>query len=72
MLRPNSGGCAAAAYGTADAACAAVYTFLSKQAGYDPANPKAPNNSLSTYATNPLWQVVDGPFHLTPSTPAAT
>jgi len=62
---PNSGGCATAAYGTADAACTAVYTFLSKQAGYDPANPKAANNSLSTYATNPLWQVVDGPFRLT-------
>ena len=42
-----------------------VYTFLSKQAGYNPANPKAANNSLSTYATNPLWQVVDGPLRLT-------
>ena len=62
---PNSGGCAAAPYGTADAACTAVYTYLSKQAGYDPANPKAANNSLSTYATNPLWQVVDGPWKLT-------
>ncbi len=62
---PNSGGCAAAAYGTADAQCTAVYTFLSKQAGYDPANPKAANNSLSTYATNPIWQVVDGPWKLT-------
>ena len=58
---PGSGGCATAAYGTADAQCTAVYTFLSKQAGYDPTNPKAANNSLSTYATNPLWQVVDGP-----------
>jgi len=62
---PDSGGCATAAYGTADAACANVYTFLSKQAGYDPSNPKGANNSLATYATNPLWQVVDGPFHLT-------
>jgi peptide/nickel transport system substrate-binding protein len=62
---PNSGGCAAAAYGTSDAACANVYTFLSNQAGYNPSNPKAANNSLSTYATNPLWQVVDGPFKLT-------
>ncbi len=44
--------------------CAAVWAFLSRQAGYDPTNPKAPNNSLSTYATNPLWQVVDGPWHL--------
>jgi peptide/nickel transport system substrate-binding protein len=44
--------------------CAAVYTFMSRQSGYDPSNPKAPNNSLKTYATNPLWQVVDGPFRL--------
>ncbi|MHB1583437.1 MAG: ABC transporter substrate-binding protein [Acidimicrobiales bacterium] len=62
---PGSGGCSAAAYGTADAACAAVYTFLSTQSGYNPNNPKAANNSLPTYATNPLWQVVDGPWHLT-------
>jgi peptide/nickel transport system substrate-binding protein len=61
---PNSGGCAMAAYGTADAACTAVYTYLSNQAGYNPSNPKAANNSLSTYATNPLWQVVDGPWKL--------
>jgi peptide/nickel transport system substrate-binding protein len=62
---PNSGGCAAAPYGTADTACTAVYTFLSKQSGFDPANPKATNNSFSTYDTNPLWQVVDGPWKLT-------
>ena len=43
----------AAPYGTADTQCKAVYTFLSKQSGYDPSNPKAANNSLSTYATNP-------------------
>jgi peptide/nickel transport system substrate-binding protein len=45
--------------------CAAVYAYLSRASGFDPANPKAPNNSLKTYATNPLWQVVDGPWHLT-------
>jgi peptide/nickel transport system substrate-binding protein len=61
----GSGGCSSGAYGTVDAQCKAVYTFLSKQAGYNPSNPKAANNSLPTYATNPLWQVVDGPFHLT-------
>src|SRR5579871_5241496 len=33
--------------------CAAVYTYLTNQA-----------KSLSTYATNPLWQVVDGPWRL--------
>jgi len=63
--KAGSGGCSAPAYGTADAACTAVYTFLSKQAGYNPANPNATNNSFSTYATNPIWQVVDGPFRLT-------
>jgi peptide/nickel transport system substrate-binding protein len=45
--------------------CAAVYAYLSRESGFDPANPKAPNNSLKTYATNPLWQVVNGPWHLT-------
>jgi peptide/nickel transport system substrate-binding protein len=62
---PNSGGCAAAPYGTADAQCKKVYTFLSKQSGYDPSNPKAANNSLSTYATSPIWAVEDGPWKLT-------
>ena len=61
----GSGGCSKAAFGTADAACTAVYTFLSKEAGFDPANPSGANNSLATYATNPLWQIVDGPWHLT-------
>ncbi len=36
----------------------AIYDFLAKQAG-----------QLSTYATNPLWQVVDGPFRLTAFNP---
>lgn len=62
---PGSGGCFAAAYGSNDAACSAVFTFLSKQSGYDPANPKGANNAMATYATNPIWQVVDGPYHLT-------
>jgi len=62
---PGSGGCSAGAYGTVDTQCAAVYTFLSNQAGYNPDYPNAANNALSTYATNPLWQVVDGPWRLT-------
>ena len=45
--------------------CAAVWAYLSRESGFDAKNPKAPNNSLKTYATNPLWQVVDGPWHLT-------
>ncbi len=42
----------------------AIYKFLAAQAG-----------KLGTYATNPLWQVVDGPFHVSsfdPSTEANT
>jgi len=64
---PGSGGCFSGAYGTpaTDAACTKVFDFLATEAGFDPANPKAANNSFSTYATNPIWQVVDGPWHLT-------
>lgn len=46
---PGSGGC------TADQSkCDAVYQYL-----------YAKSKDLSTYATDPLWQVVDGPWHLT-------
>jgi peptide/nickel transport system substrate-binding protein len=66
----SSGGCSSAAYGSgADAACTKVYTFLANAAGFDPTNPSAANNSLSTYATNPLWQVVDGPWKLSAFNP---
>jgi peptide/nickel transport system substrate-binding protein len=41
-------------YDTTPAGARAVYNFLIAQ-----------NKDLSTYATNPLWQVVDGPFRLT-------
>jgi peptide/nickel transport system substrate-binding protein len=41
--------------------CPAVYKYLTAQAG-----------DTSTYATNPLWQVVDGPFHLTQFAPGGT
>ena len=40
--------------GTATSGALGVAQFLNSQA-----------LSLSTYASNPLWQVVDGPFHLT-------
>jgi peptide/nickel transport system substrate-binding protein len=60
----GSGGCAAAAYGANDAGCAKVYTFLSNAAGFNASNPSAANNSLSTYDSNPLWKVVDGPWTL--------
>ncbi len=67
--RAGSGGCAAAPFGSGTAKCAAVYSYLSKQAGFDPTKPSATNDALPTYATNPLWQVVDGPFHLTSFNP---
>ena len=61
---PGSGGCSDAKFGTADKQCNEVFTYLSRAAGFDPANPKAPNTALSSYASNPLWQVVDGPWRL--------
>ena len=45
---PGSGGCS-----TTVSDCAAVYKFLSAQA-----------QDENTYATNPLWAVVDGPWKL--------
>lgn len=39
---------------TKPANAAAIYSFLSAQ-----------SKSVSTYATNPLWQIVNGPFKLT-------
>jgi len=50
---PGSGGCFDAAYGTADTACTAVYNYLNGQA-----------SQLSSYASSPLWQIVDGPWKL--------
>ena len=50
--------------------CVNVFDFLSKEAGYDPTNPKGSNNAFATYATNKLWQVVDGPWHLTSFSPS--
>jgi peptide/nickel transport system substrate-binding protein len=41
-------------YDTTAAGAKKVYNYLNSQ-----------SKSLSTYATNPLWQVVDGPWHLT-------
>jgi len=68
---PGSGGCSSASYksiktsmsskglvpvSASAKACAKVYAFLTgtTEAG-----------ALGTYATNPLWKVVDGPFQLT-------
>jgi peptide/nickel transport system substrate-binding protein len=61
----GTGGCSKAAYGTDDAGCTAVYNYLANEAGYNPNNPSATNNNaLSSYATNPLWAIVDGPWTL--------
>ena len=64
-----SGGCSKASYGTADAACTGVFTYLSRQAGFDPEVPTAANTKISSYATNPLWGIVDGPWRLTALSP---
>lgn len=43
-------------YDTTTSGAVAVYNFLNAQ-----------SNSLSTWDTNPIWQVVDGPFRLEPN-----
>ena len=50
----GSGGCATDSAADGWAKCKAVWTFLDSQ-----------NKDTATYATNPLWQVVDGPWKLT-------
>jgi peptide/nickel transport system substrate-binding protein len=50
---PGSGGCTTDSAADKWAKCIAVYNFLAAQA-----------KSASTYAANPLWAVVDGPFRL--------
>jgi peptide/nickel transport system substrate-binding protein len=54
----GSGGCSTGTYGTSatDAACTAVYNYLSGQAG-----------NLANYDSSPLWTVVDGPFTINSS-----
>ena len=51
---PGSGGCITDSAADKWAKCKAVFTFLSAQA-----------KNANAYATNPLWQVVDGPWKLT-------
>jgi len=50
---PGSGGCESDSAADGWAKCKAVYTFLNAQ-----------NKDTSTYATSPLWKVVDGPYKL--------
>ena len=61
--KPGSGGCGELTYTPAVAkACAAVWAFDTDNNG----KAKSPQMSANqnTYATNPLWQVVDGPWKL--------
>jgi len=51
---PGSGGCATDSAADGWAKCKAVYTFMQAQ-----------NKDTSSYATSPLWKVVDGPYKLT-------
>jgi peptide/nickel transport system substrate-binding protein len=54
----GSGGCSGGTYGAAatDAACAKVWTFLQAQA-----------NDPTSYATSPIWGIVDGPYTIAAS-----
>lgn len=49
----GSGGCLTDSAADGWAKCKAVYTFMNAQ-----------NKDTATFATNPLWQVVDGPWKL--------
>jgi peptide/nickel transport system substrate-binding protein len=51
--KPGSGGCTTDSAADGWARCKAVYTFLTAQ-----------SKISSTYATSPLWSVVDGPWKL--------
>jgi peptide/nickel transport system substrate-binding protein len=51
--KPGSGGCTTDTAADGWAKCKAVYTFMTAQ-----------SKQASSYATNPLWQVVDGPWKL--------
>ena len=51
--KPGSGGCITDSAADGWAKCKAVYTFLTAQ-----------SKIASTYATSPLWSVVDGPWKL--------
>jgi len=61
---PGSGGCSALRYDAAVARdCRRVWRFLSDDGGTS-VHPKEAGD-LRTYTSNPLWQIVDGPWHLT-------
>jgi peptide/nickel transport system substrate-binding protein len=59
--KAGSGGCATDTAADKWAKCTAVYNFMSAQA-----------ENLKTYATNPIWAVVDGPWKLSSFAAAAS
>jgi peptide/nickel transport system substrate-binding protein len=75
---PGSGGCSKASYASikinptnftpvsaAAKACSAVFDFLSIESGFNPLHPNSTDvKPVTSYAANPLWQVVDGAFKL--------
>jgi len=76
--KPGSGGCSTASYASikinpntfvpvsaSAKACNAVFDFLSIQSGFNPQHPNSTDvQPVTSYATNPLWQVTDGAFTL--------
>jgi peptide/nickel transport system substrate-binding protein len=57
----KSAGCSAEDPATEAKACAAAYKYLTGLAG-----------NTSSYASNPLWQIVDGPWRLSSYSPGGT
>jgi peptide/nickel transport system substrate-binding protein len=75
---PGSGGCSSASYASikinassfapesaSAKACSDVFDFLSMQSGFNPQHPNSTAVSpVTSYASNPLWQITDGAFKL--------
>jgi len=60
---PESGGCSSMTWDTTTRNdCVTVWTFLTDRNGQSGSPLEA--GDLATYATNPLWQVVNGPWRL--------
>jgi|GEM_PF-620362 len=74
--QPGQGGCASAAFtsvtlnaenqpaSSAAETCENVYEFLAQESGYEPISDKYIKSAYLSFASNPLWQVVDGPWRL--------
>jgi peptide/nickel transport system substrate-binding protein len=44
--------------------CENVFDFLSEQSGYNPTSSAKSTSAFATYASSPIWSVVDGPWKL--------